>query len=37
MRVLACTILTIGMMLGVVSARAQTYDPLPGVPANLRH
>jgi hypothetical protein len=27
MRVLACTILTIGMMLGVVSARAQTYDP----------
>ena len=27
MRVLACSILTIGMMLGVVSARAQAYDP----------
>jgi uncharacterized protein DUF3551 len=27
MRVLACTILTIGMMLAAASARAQTYDP----------
>ena len=27
MRLLACTILTIGMMLAAASARAQTYDP----------
>ena len=27
MRVLACTILTIGTMLVAVPARAQTYDP----------
>ena len=27
MRVLACTIMTIGMMLAAASARAQTYDP----------
>ncbi|UPK05261.1 DUF3551 domain-containing protein [Bradyrhizobium sp. 170] len=27
MRVLACTILTIGMMLVAAPARAQTYDP----------
>ena len=27
MRVLACTILTIGMMRAAASARAQTYDP----------
>jgi hypothetical protein len=27
MRALACTILTIGMMLAAASARAQTYDP----------
>lgn len=27
MRMLACTILTIGMLLAAASARAQTYDP----------